>query len=176
MTYLREQMFAINFLAIIVSATNYNYYNGYYGSYETSTRRPPPIRRTTTTKRTAKTTTKPYRYTRPPPTSGPGGQTTSHPAPEPYKFEYDINVGSPDPTGHISQSESGDANGVVTGMYSLRDPDGRQRTVIYKADSNGFRATIETNELPPDVPNPADVTIIGTGVANSDNSESNDSS
>lgn len=37
---------------------------------------------------------------------------------------------------------------ILYQKYSLRDPDGRERTVIYKADSSGFRATVETNELP----------------------------
>ncbi|CAG2169802.1 unnamed protein product [Oppiella nova] len=67
---------------------------------------------------------KPAYYPPPPPPPGkpskttpaPSSGSTGHPAPEPYKFEYSANVGSPEPTGHISQSESGNADGVVTGM------------------------------------------------------------
>jgi hypothetical protein len=98
------------------------------------------------------------------PTAAP---TTAAAPPMPYKFAYVGKVGSPYPTGQISRQESSNG-GVVTGsvsfekffskylfsshqfflQYSLLDTDGRQRTVIYRADNTGFHATVKTNELP----------------------------
>ncbi|XP_045492955.1 cuticle protein 19-like [Colias croceus] len=59
------------------------------------------------------------------------------------KYEFEYKVDDPD-TGDIkSQHETRDG-GEVKGVYSLRQPDGHERTVHYRADDhNGFRADIK---------------------------------
>lgn len=61
---------------------------------------------------------------------------------EPYDFQYDTT----DEYGvRTARQESGDANGVVRGSYTIEDPNtGIRRTVNYEADENGFRATGKT--------------------------------
>ncbi|KAG0419428.1 hypothetical protein HPB47_004128 [Ixodes persulcatus] len=56
--------------------------------------------------------------------------------------------------------ESGDAAGNKKGVYGLKDPDGRFRTVNYVADAGGFRASVQTNEPGvDDAQSPADVAV-----------------
>jgi len=63
--------------------------------------------------------------------------------PEPYSFTYDTT----DEYGtQLTRTESGDANGVVTGSYQYRDAEGLYRTVEYTDDGSGFRAVVNTNE------------------------------
>lgn len=38
----------------------------------------------------------------------------------------------------------------VSGSYSFKMPDGKQRTVIYTADASGYRAEVMTNEIRPE--------------------------
>ncbi|OQR73601.1 cuticle protein 10.9-like [Tropilaelaps mercedesae] len=75
--------------------------------------------------------------------------------PQPFEFSYS----SQDPEGTHSHNQQGDANGRVTGEYTLQLADGRSRTVRYTADENGYRAEIITNELGTESKNPADVII-----------------
>ena len=64
-------------------------------------------------------------------------------SPEPYSFTYDTT----DEFGTtLTRTESGDANGVVTGSYQYRDAEGLVRTVEYTDDGSGFRAVVNTNE------------------------------
>ncbi|OQR78806.1 pupal cuticle protein Edg-84A-like [Tropilaelaps mercedesae] len=72
----------------------------------------------------------------------------------PYSFEYSAS----DPEGSHSHSSTSDGK-TVTGEYSINLADGRMRTVKYRADENGYRAEIMTNELGTESKNPADVTI-----------------
>jgi len=76
-----------------------------------------------------------------------------------YNFGYDESHA----TGGSSRREE-QANGVRRGSYSLSDADGRQRTVHYVADANGFRASIQTNEPGVEPKDPADVLINKGGV------------
>lgn len=67
----------------------------------------------------------------------------AEPAPEPYSFTFDTT----DEFGTtLTRTESGDANGVITGSYQYRDPEGLVRTVEYTDDGSGFRAVVNTNE------------------------------
>lgn len=75
-----------------------------------------------------------------------------------YNFGYDESHS----TGGTSRREE-QTNGVRRGSYSLSDADGRQRTVDYIADVNGFRATIRTNEPGVEAKDPADVLINKNG-------------
>lgn len=75
-----------------------------------------------------------------------------------YNFGYDESHS----TGGTSRREE-QSNGVRRGSYSLSDADGRQRTVDYIADVNGFRATIRTNEPGVEAKDPADVLINKNG-------------
>lgn len=50
------------------------------------------------------------------------------------------------PGGSVQRQESSNATGHVVGMYSIREDNGRFRTVSYVADKGGFRAQILTNE------------------------------
>jgi len=47
-------------------------------------------------------------------------------------------------------------------QYSLNDPDGRMRIVMYKADATGFHATVKTNEPGTAPENPADVVMMSS--------------
>ncbi|CAN7988560.1 unnamed protein product, partial [Ixodes hexagonus] len=70
-----------------------------------------------------------------------------------YDFAYGEHVGP-------FQKESGDAAGNKKGVYGLKHPDGRFRTVSYVADSGGFRASVESNEPGvDDSQSPADVAV-----------------
>lgn len=52
-------------------------------------------------------------------------------------------------TGDIKNVEERLENGVVTGSYSLREPDGSTRRVTYTADDlNGFNAVVERTNQP----------------------------
>ncbi|XP_022655667.1 glycine-rich cell wall structural protein 1.8-like [Varroa destructor] len=74
---------------------------------------------------------------------------------EPYSFSYSAD----DAEGSHSHSAQGDAQGRVSGQYTIQLADGRSRTVKYTADEHGYRADIVTNELGTESKNPADVTI-----------------
>jgi hypothetical protein len=70
-------------------------------------------------------------------------QQQEEPRPEPYSFTFDTT----DEYGTVlTRTESGDANGVVTGSYMYRDAEGLYRTVEYTDDGSGFRAVVNTNE------------------------------
>lgn len=110
---------------VLINAKNYK-------TYRKTTPKPTTPKPTTPKPTTAKpkpyypSQTTPYKPSKPGHTSKPGGGAGSGGAAGgkpskgmPYKFEYSANVGSPDPTGMISQSESGDANGVVTGSVRM---------------------------------------------------------
>ncbi|XP_037519549.1 adult-specific rigid cuticular protein 15.7-like [Rhipicephalus sanguineus] len=71
----------------------------------------------------------------------------------PYSFSYD----APGVDGSSSRSESGDAQGRVTGFYTITTAEGSRRRVSYVADENGFRATVDTNEHGTADESPADV-------------------
>ncbi|KAM7307196.1 collagen alpha-2(I) chain [Ixodes scapularis] len=72
---------------------------------------------------------------------------------KPYEFAYGESLGP-------FQRESGDAAGNKKGVYGLKDPDGRFRTVNYVADAGGFRASVQTNEPGvDDAQSPADVAV-----------------
>ncbi|GBP75520.1 Cuticle protein 19 [Eumeta japonica] len=60
-----------------------------------------------------------------------------------YDFAYDVN----DPyTGDVKNQAEAKRGDVVSGQYSLLQPDGVHRVVDYRADSyNGFRATVNDN-------------------------------
>ncbi|XP_037962996.2 cuticle protein-like [Plutella xylostella] len=59
-----------------------------------------------------------------------------------YKYSYDIEDPSTGDSKSQHESRTGD---VVTGSYSVLDPDGTKRTVDYTADSkNGFQAVVHT--------------------------------
>ncbi|KAG8180892.1 hypothetical protein JTE90_010640 [Oedothorax gibbosus] len=73
-----------------------------------------------------------------------------------YAFGYDIT----DAQGATnSRSEKGDGAGNVQGSYTLRDTDGRARTVDYVADQGGYRAVVKTNEQGTASSNPAKVVV-----------------
>ena len=57
-----------------------------------------------------------------------------------YKFEYSVS----DPTtGNFQSREEERVADILRGQYSLHDPDGVKRTVIYKVDGpSGFKATV----------------------------------
>lgn len=71
----------------------------------------------------------------------------ANPRPEPYNFQYAFNSGDSATSGSSTREEQQDASGRVTGFYTLKGEDGRDRRVDYVADASGFRATISTNEL-----------------------------
>ncbi|GIX92163.1 uncharacterized protein CEXT_524031 [Caerostris extrusa] len=73
--------------------------------------------------------------------------------PSPYAFSYDAQLED----GSSSRKESADASGKVVGSYSLATADGRQRTIHYTADHEGFRASVDTNEFGTKSDSPADV-------------------
>lgn len=53
-------------------------------------------------------------------------------------------------TGDIKNVQERLENGVVTGSYSLQEPDGSIRRVTYTADDvNGFNAVVERTNVPP---------------------------
>merc|ERR1712002_212842 len=61
--------------------------------------------------------------------------------PEPYTYTY--GVADDYSKSNFQASESGDANGVVGGSYSVNLPDGRIQTVTYTADhANGYVAEV----------------------------------
>ncbi|XP_021931070.1 larval cuticle protein A2B-like [Zootermopsis nevadensis] len=62
-----------------------------------------------------------------------------------YTFAYDIRDGLTGDTKSQHESRSGD---VVQGSYSLVEPDGHVRTVLYAADPvNGFNAVVQRSPL-----------------------------
>lgn len=78
----------------------------------------------------------------------------ANPRPEPYSFAYTSETEDGSVT---TREESQDENGRVTGFYTIRDADGKQRRVDYVADESGYRATISTNEVGTESRSPADV-------------------
>lgn len=73
-----------------------------------------------------------------------------------YKFHYDIE----DEFGNRqSRTESRDAEGTVSGTFLYRLITGIFRTARYKADKNGFRIIIDSNEPGMSRQNPADVLV-----------------
>ncbi|XP_013782771.1 cuticle protein 10.9-like [Limulus polyphemus] len=76
--------------------------------------------------------------------------------PEPYDFSYETK----DEDGNTqARQESGDGSGAVSGSYSYTDANGLFRRVNYKADAEGFKSSIETNEPGTANANPADVEV-----------------
>ncbi|XP_064100821.1 uncharacterized protein LOC135211443 [Macrobrachium nipponense] len=55
----------------------------------------------------------------------------------PYQFGWIVDDEAT--ANYQTRQETGDSNGVVTGCYQVLDPNGVVRTVIYRADENGFR-------------------------------------
>ena len=76
--------------------------------------------------------------------------------PRAYSFSYDTEH---DDGSSQKREENGDANGVVRGSYSYRDPDGLFRVVEYIADENGYRANVRTNEPGMAPSDPANVAL-----------------
>ncbi|XP_054716742.1 uncharacterized protein LOC129226168 [Uloborus diversus] len=88
-----------------------------------------------------------------------GSQQEQQPSkPSPYAFSYDSQLDD----GSSSRTESGDASGKVVGSYSLTGSDGRRRTVNYQADQDGFRASVDTNELGTKADSPANVQFLSS--------------
>ncbi|XP_077488733.1 uncharacterized protein LOC144099372 [Amblyomma americanum] len=83
------------------------------------------------------------------------GQFLTEQASMPYQFSYF--AGGHD--GSHSRHETRDANGRVTGHYTLATDEGSQRVVCYVADEHGFRAWVDTNEQGTDNQDPADVSV-----------------
>ncbi|XP_075551429.1 uncharacterized protein LOC142584948 isoform X1 [Dermacentor variabilis] len=86
------------------------------------------------------------------------GQFLTEKASMPYQFSYF--AGGHD--GSHSRHETRDANGRVSGHYTLATDEGSQRVVCYVADENGFRAWVDTNEPGTDNQDPADVSVRST--------------
>ena len=87
-----------------------------------------------------------------------------HHQPQPYAFGFN----SVDEQGATHErQESKDANGVVTGSYTIQDTvTGAHRIVNYVADAEGFRASIQSNEPGMITSNPAGVQIQATNQGN----------
>ncbi|KAL1480633.1 hypothetical protein MTO96_050860 [Rhipicephalus appendiculatus] len=86
------------------------------------------------------------------------GQFLTEQASMPYQFSYF--AGGHD--GSHSRHETRDANGRVSGHYTLATDEGSQRVVCYVADEHGFRAWVDTNEQGTDNQDPADVSVRST--------------
>ncbi|GIX92162.1 hypothetical protein CEXT_524021 [Caerostris extrusa] len=69
-----------------------------------------------------------------------GGQYKQARPTLPYVFSYNAKLED----GSSSRKESADASGKVVGSYNLATADGRQRTLHYTADHEGFRASVDT--------------------------------
>lgn len=89
---------------------------------------------------------------------GTPGQFLTEQASMPYQFSYF--AGGHD--GSHSRHETRDANGRVSGHYTLATDEGSQRVVCYVADEHGFRAWVDTNEPGTDNQDPADVSVRST--------------
>lgn len=78
-------------------------------------------------------------------------------AAKPYDFGYEFADGL-----GMSQfrKETADGNGLVQGSYGYVDPDGLYRSVEYKADNDGYRAIIKSNEPGMANQNTADATFL----------------
>ena len=71
----------------------------------------------------------------------PAAVTYEKEVPEPYTYSY--GVADDYSNSNFNAAETGDANGVVGGSYSVNLPDGRTQTVTYTADEvNGFVADV----------------------------------
>lgn len=92
----------------------------------------------------------------PPVPRAPEAAEEAEPAPEPYSFEYTAET---EDGASTNRQEQQTADGVVTGFYIIKEPNGNQRRVDYIADKDGYRATISTNELGTESANPANVEI-----------------
>uniref|UniRef100_T1IUG9 Uncharacterized protein n=1 Tax=Strigamia maritima TaxID=126957 RepID=T1IUG9_STRMM len=57
-----------------------------------------------------------------------------------YNFRYDV---KDDYTYNEQSREENKYGNVITGQYSLREPDGAMRIVKYTADDYGFHATVD---------------------------------
>ncbi|OQR76327.1 hypothetical protein BIW11_00618 [Tropilaelaps mercedesae] len=81
-------------------------------------------------------------------------------APIPYQFAYKAESNE----GSYGQEETSDGNGRRQGSYNIALADGRQRTVSYVADENGFHAEVSTNELGTESKDSADVKYISSAI------------
>ncbi|KAM7348338.1 pro-resilin-like [Cochliomyia hominivorax] len=66
--------------------------------------------------------------------------------PEPYEYQYEVK--DPEKELFFNKNEAGDAQGKVSGQYSVWLPDGRLMTVAYTVEGeNGFvpKVTFDTN-------------------------------
>ncbi|KFM80399.1 Cuticle protein 16.8, partial [Stegodyphus mimosarum] len=77
--------------------------------------------------------------------------------PRPYEFGYEFGDGN-GMTQHRRESANG--NGLVQGSYGYTDQNGVYRNVEYKADSEGYRAIVRSNEPGLSNQNAADATFI----------------
>jgi lipopolysaccharide export LptBFGC system permease protein LptF len=76
-------------------------------------------------------------------------------APANYEFNYDVHDTH---TGDIKQQNEKAINGVITGQYSLIEPDGNRRIVDYTADDiHGFQANVRRE--------PAGVKVVQPAIA-----------
>ncbi|KAG8200061.1 hypothetical protein JTE90_001919 [Oedothorax gibbosus] len=87
------------------------------------------------------------------PSSSYGGHKDDYAAPTPYDFGYDVHTEHGD---QLNRKESGDGHGNVQGSYGYKDAYGIFRHVDYVADKDGFRASVQQEELIP-----ADPTLSG---------------
>jgi len=99
-------------------------------------------------------------YHAPAPAYKPAPYVEEKGAPEPYTYEYA--VADDYSKANFNAGETSDANGVVSGSYSVALPDGRTQNVKYTADHyNGYVADVTYEGVPsypeakPYVPAPA---------------------
>merc|ERR1712116_38835 len=75
--------------------------------------------------------------------------------PQPYAYEY--GVADDYSKANFKKTETQDANGVVTGSFTIALPDGRIQTTRYTADHvNGFVAEVSYEGTPVYPPEPAE--------------------
>ena len=80
-----------------------------------------------------------------------------------YNYGYSVNDAVSGDSKQRQESRDGD---VVTGSYTVADPDGRIRHVEYTADKNGFRATVTYDgepgpaAIPIAAPTPVQTTVV----------------
>ena len=84
--------------------------------------------------------------------------------PTPYEYAYTAESDE----GSHGHSEKFDGESRAEGTYFLKLADGRERTVSYTADENGFHPEIYTNELGTESKNPADAVIISSAPSGPD--------
>lgn len=83
----------------------------------------------------------------------------NEPAPEPFNFAYTSETADGSSSSHEATQT---IDGVVTGSYTIKEPNGQERRVDYIADANGYRATVRTNELGTESKNTADAVYISS--------------